>query len=268
MSLFHCHFSSAALRQQVQVNVILPQRPAADRPAGGYKTLYLLHGLSDDHNHWIRQTSIERYAAEYPDLAIAMPAVHRSFYQDMRLGMGYWTYVSEELPALLRAAFPLSAAREDNFAAGLSMGGYGAFQLGLRRPGNYAAVASLSGALDLPRRYKESLAGTSVLTAPECAALFDPATGVPAESDLFALLEKARADGTELPRLYQACGTEDFLWEDNVNFRDHAQKLAVPLTWEQGPGAHNWAYWDTMIQKVLAWLNVRDAPPVKGAYPL
>lgn len=92
-----------------------------------HPTLYLLHGLSDDHTIWLRRTSIERYVASM-GLAVVMPAVHRSFYTDMDKGYRYWTFISEELPALARSFFPLSDKREDNFAAGLSMGGYGAFK--------------------------------------------------------------------------------------------------------------------------------------------
>ena len=43
-----------------------------------HPTLYLLHGLSDDHSTWMRRTSIERYATEL-GLAVVMPAVNRSF---------------------------------------------------------------------------------------------------------------------------------------------------------------------------------------------
>jgi putative tributyrin esterase len=56
------------------------------------------------------------------------------------------------------------------------------------------------------------------------------------------------------PRLYQCCGTEDFLYAANLRFRDLVQRLPLDLTYEEGPGEHNWAYWDQMIQKVLAWM--------------
>lgn len=98
-----------------------------------HPTLYLLHGLSDDDSIWLRRTSIERYVAQM-GIAVVMPQVHRSFYTDMAAGGQYWTFISEELPALARSFFPLSAKREDNFVAGLSMGGYGALKLGLRKP--------------------------------------------------------------------------------------------------------------------------------------
>ena len=62
-------------------------------------------------------------------------------------GDRYWTFVSEELPAAARRMLPLSDRRADNFVAGQSMGGYGAFKLALGRPDCFAAGMSVIGAL-------------------------------------------------------------------------------------------------------------------------
>ena len=246
MALLQCSFNSEALGISASMNVILPQGERR-RPL---KTLYLLHGLSDDHTIWCRRTSIERYADAY-GIAVVMPAVNRSFYADMARGANYWTFVSEELPRLARSFFPLSERREDNFAAGLSMGGYGAFKLGLSHPDRYAAVASLSGAVDLNRlfadRFSEDLFDI----------VEDPASVPGSSLDLFALAERV-AGRPGAPLLYQCCGTEDFLYEDNVRFREHCRKLGLPLTYEEEPGTHDWGYWDAKIQSVLAWLPLRD----------
>src|SRR5687768_1122020 len=151
MAFFDCHFFSDTLAMTVSAYVLVPQSSVKQiglesGPARAtYPTLYLLHGLSDDHTIWMRRTSIERYAAA-KNIAVVMPAVGRSFYQNMASGPQYWTFLSEELPRLMRQFFPLSPAREDNFAAGLSMGGYGALRLGLAHPDRFAAAASLSGA--------------------------------------------------------------------------------------------------------------------------
>ena len=41
--------------------------------------------------------------------------------------------------------------------------------------------------------------------------------------------------------------------------RQLLQSLRIKLTYEEGPGDHDWAYWDRMIQRVLAWLPLQ--PP-------
>jgi S-formylglutathione hydrolase FrmB len=60
-----------------------------------------------------------------------------------------------------------------------------------------------------------------------------------------------------MPKLYQWCGTEDFLYKANLAFRDCAQKLGYDLTYEEGPGDHQWKYWDEKIQRVLEWLPLK-----------
>ncbi|RYD73325.1 MAG: esterase family protein, partial [Verrucomicrobiaceae bacterium] len=179
MAFFDCHFFSDTLGQNVSVYVLLPQQTArqigvvAGAARTKYPALYLLHGLSDDHTIWLRRTSVERYAAER-NLAVVMPAVARSFYQDMVSGPQYWSFISEELPRLMESFFPISPERNDRFAAGLSMGGYGALRLGLLHPERYAAAASLSGALDMTRRAREAGREGSSLTKAELEAMFGP----------------------------------------------------------------------------------------------
>ncbi|MDF2723402.1 MAG: putative esterase, partial [Paenibacillus sp.] len=32
----------------------------------------------------------------------------------------------------------------------------------------------------------------------------------------------------------------------------------LELEYEEGPGSHNWGFWDLYIQRVLAWLPIRS----------
>ena len=255
MILTTVNFFSDVLGLRSQLNVILPQRSLTDAQSKSkpkYRSLYLLHGLTDDHTAWQRWTSIERYV-EKMDLAVIMPAVHRSFYTDMAQGSKYWTFISEEVPAIARDLFPLSARRADNFVAGLSMGGYGAFKLALRCPDRFAAAASLSGALDMAA----STGGEDPGWLAEMRNIFgDPNAFQGSPNDLFFLAEKVARAGVK-PKLFQYCGTDDFLYAENVRFRDFIQPLGFDYVYEESPGDHSWGYWDMMIQKVLAWLPLK-----------
>jgi putative tributyrin esterase len=182
-----------------------------------------------------------------------MPAVGNSFYTDMVYGSDYFSFLSEEIPAVARDLFPLSAERADNFVAGLSMGGYGAFKLALSLPGRYAAAASLSGVLDV----QSALEDDDPKWVRTRRGIFgDPEKVSASQHDLFALAGKVSRSALK-PRLFQCCGTEDPLYADNVRFRDFVQPLGFDYIYKEGPGEHNWAYWDTMIQTVLAWLKPR-----------
>ncbi|WP_123041770.1 alpha/beta hydrolase [Cohnella candidum] len=248
MAFFQCDFYSNVLGMAMTMNVILPAAPAGTR----YPTLYLLHGLSDDHSIWQRRTSIERYADEY-GIAVVMPNGHRSFYTDMKQGHRYWSYISEEVPALAKSWFPLSEERDRTFAAGLSMGGYGAFKLALRRPDVFSHGASLSGALDMANRWTDD----DFFPDAEYRRIFGGREELQgSDDDLFTVAEKLAASGDAKPRLFQSCGTEDFLFDMNERFRDHANALGFDLTYEEAPGGHEWGYWDTHIQRVLEWLPI------------
>lgn len=256
MAFMDCHFFSESLGVSASMHVILPQSTTGQIGMESnvikkkHPTLFLLHGLSDDHTIWMRRTSIERYAAAY-GLAVVMPAVNRSFYTDMAFGYKYWTFISEELPALARSFFPLSEAREDTFVAGLSMGGYGAFKLALSCPNRFSAAASLSGALDIDSIAKQR----DPIEFQRIFGDLDQFAG--SRNDLFQLAEEVGQGEGPSPMLYQCCGTEDFLYQDNVRFRDHCRTLKLDLTYEEEPGSHEWGYWDQKIQNVLSWLPIR-----------
>jgi S-formylglutathione hydrolase FrmB len=245
MALLHCNFFSDVLGLSCSMDVLLPEK----RNSEGIPVLYLLHGRSDDHTAWVRRTAIERYVADL-DLAVIMPDVHRSCYTDMARGWRYRTFVSEELPGICHGFFPLSRKREDTFVAGLSMGGYGAFKLALSHPDRFAAAASLSGALD-PARVVESKGDMRR----EWELVYGDLDGhAGSENDLMHLAERVAASDGPKPRLFQWCGTEDFLYKGNLRFRDHAQALGLDLTYSEGPGDHRWRYWDEQIKNVLEWV--------------
>ncbi|MFA4945261.1 MAG: alpha/beta hydrolase family protein [Lentisphaeria bacterium] len=257
MAWMDCKFFSETLGLSCSMYVLLPQPTrgqiglAGAAGAGRQPVLFLLHGLSDDHTIWLRRTAIERYVAPL-GLAVVMPAVDRSFYADMACGgRDYWSFVSEELPALCRGFFPLSARREDNFVAGLSMGGYGAFKLALRHPDRFAAAGSFSGALDMAATWERN----DLQNPRELRNAFGtPEQFRGSHNDLFALAGRLAAAPGPKPQLYQCCGTEDFLHRDNLAFRDHARKLGLELAYEEEAGTHEWGYWDRKLRRFLHWL--------------
>ncbi len=262
MALMHVNFFSEVLGMSMNMDVILPQRTRGqigmdgERRDGKYPVLYLLHGMSDDHTIWQRRTSIERYASEL-GIAVVMPAVHLSFYSDMKYGLDYWTFVSRELPEICRDFFPnMSMRREDTFAAGLSMGGYGALKLGLLAPETFGAVASLSGALDMASGLRDN-------TIPNHRNLFGLIFGSADEmehsdNDLMAAAKRLKESGKPLPKIYIWCGTEDFLYQQNKTAKELLTGLGYDITYEESAGDHQWCYWDEKIRTVLKWLPLKE----------
>lgn len=214
------------------------------------QVLYLLHGLQGDDSAWTRKTALERYVSER-DLVVVMPKAGRSFYTNEQVGQRFWDHIAYEVPQVVQTMFRVSTSREDTFVAGLSMGGYGAFKLALTFPERFQAAASLSGALNVA--YSEA-GGRLAQEVPQVWTNSSPSkTG----DDLLHLLDSV--DPSALPKLYQACGTEDFLYQDNLDFLERAQASSVEIDTDlNGPGDHDWQYWDDGIRQVLNWLPLRD----------
>lgn len=250
MALLHVNFYSRTLERETQMDVILPE--AAKKLIGmegvatrQCKTLYLLHGMSDDQTVWQRRTSIERYAAAY-GLAVVMPTTDLGWYTDMYRGDKYFAFITRELPAVCRDLFPMmSPRREDTYVAGLSMGGYGALKCALKRPESYAACAAFSSVTDYPGR----AARADERERREIRAIVGPDGIVPEDEDLFALLKKA--DASALPEFYMTCGEQDALYGENVRFARALEEKGARLRFDHWEGTHSWELWDRSIKQTM-----------------
>jgi putative tributyrin esterase len=254
MAWLHVHYHSEILRMPVPLEVLLPQHVSGGsrkvNDSGSYPTLYLLHGMRDDHTAWMRRTSVERYVEGLP-LAVVMPAGHLGWYTDMAYGRDYFRFITEELPALCERMFPLSGRREERFIAGASMGGYGALKAGLLAPDTFCAAASFSGAMDMMSLFDRLSPGLA-------ADIFGNKDALKGSvNDLFAAAEHLAKSDKQRSDLYMWCGTEDSLYDENVRFKEHVLKLGLPLTFEEGPGSHKWKHWDLCIERLIGRLMLR-----------
>ncbi len=258
MALIDLKYHSDALGLGVTVYVILPETAKtligmkSDGDAKNYKTVYLLHGLSDDHSIWERRTSIERYAADR-NLAVVMPGVGRSWYTDTAYGPKYLTFVTEELPEVCRNYFRgMSEKPEDNLVIGLSMGGYGAVKAALTHPETFGKCGCLSGALDMT-------AHEQLMSLKEWQGIFgfdlkSTKELKDTEHDVFALVKQHKASGNPFPKLYIWCGERDFLLQESHDFTTLLEELEVPHRYEKSEGSHGWKWWDLHIQRTLDYL--------------
>lgn len=257
MALMQVDFFSDVLGLSCEATVILPQQEQGIGMEGSkqqqnYPVLWLLHGMSDDHTIWLRRTSIERYVSEL-GIAVVMPNAHLSFYSDMAHGPAYFTFMTKELPAIMRGFFPLSEKREDNFICGLSMGGYGAMKLGLTLPDRYAAIGCLSAGNFPHLKPQDGASDTDALLN----TIFDRPHWndlIGTEADLYLPAARALSSGKPLPRIYHVCGTEDFLISNVRDTRDWFANKAFDYSYREAPGNHNWDFWDCWIQDFLQWL--------------
>lgn len=251
MALVHLKVYSEMLGRQTEILVVMPQKGTAGEiginkvcDKDKYKCLYLLHGLSDDFSIWSRRTSIERYATEF-GICVVMPDGGKSFYTDMKYGERYYSYISQELPRIVGEFLNVSPKREDNFIAGLSMGGYGALKIGMKNCDKFNACAGLSSVADIER-------GKDIFTQ-TYLPIFGDDMIIPDEENLFKISEVCFSNPNK-PRIFMGIGTEDSLYHDNVNLKEKLEDLNFDITYKESQGAHCWEFWDEYIQYVLKWM--------------
>ena len=238
MALLHLNFESQYLQNNTDLSIILPDRPhttdAKDFYSSGkkYPVLWLLHGTFGDHTDWVRKSNIERY------------------------------YLFDELMPLVHSWFPASDKREDNFIAGLSMGGRGVFQYVAGRPELFAGAAVLSCSPNNLHelQFDPNASGDQATFNQRTRNLIQNFGGMEgylqSPANVWDKLPELVQKGN-LPRLYFCIGTEDFLYDNYKAFKEYAQQIGLAATFEETPGyAHEWAFWDLFIQKALTFFEL------------
>lgn len=266
MAFLQVNFISQALMRTVTMNVLLPADKLAlpgempkseDTP---YKTLYLLHGILGNYTDWVNGTNIQRWSDE-KNVAVVMPSGENMFYLDQEKSYAmYGEFIGKELVDITRKMFPLSDKREDTFIAGLSMGGYGALRNGLKYHETFGYIGALSSALIIDGLEKRTDENPLFMeTRSYAEAIFgDLSTVKESDKNPEWLALKLKQEGVKLPKIYMACGVDDSLMAANIKFYNTLKSAGIDIVFEEGPGSHEWDFWNRYIKKVLDWLPLDD----------
>ena len=263
MAVVTVNYFSHALTRNTDFTVVLPIEPPPFPIPGipvpdinkPFRTIYLLHGFCGNHSDWVQGTRLVEYCKMY-NIAVVCPSGENSFYiDDTKRDAFYERMVSKELVETTRRMFPLSAERNDTMISGLSMGGYGAIYNGLRNPDVFGSIAAFSSALIID----EVAAGIGENPMASRAyyehTFGDPATVPGSDVDPKALASKLVTSGADKPKLFMACGTEDFLITPNRSLHGHLTDIGYAHEYFESPGMHAWDFWDEYIQKAMRWFN-------------
>ena len=252
MGVIQMDFLAESLNIATSVHIILPMPRHAGVQVKPLPTLILLHGMGDDDSAWLRKTNIERFATE-AGLAVIMPDGELSCYENMVHGQKYADFITKELPAVMRACFPLSDRRDENFIAGCSMGGFGALKIGLARPENYAAIGCFSAAI---MEYRPE----SAFVKQALWRVYDD--DIDFNDVIMAANARATAAYIYPVRIWHGWGEDDRLRENAEKTRaffEGIQSPSLSYQWEMLPGQHDWALWDEMAKRFIPWLNLPKA---------
>ena len=238
MAILNVTTYSESLEFNINFTAIVPDKI---KDPSKINVLFLLHGYSGHHGDYLNNTAIARYAAEY-NIAVIMPSINNSYYANMKHGLNYFDFITKDLPNITKNIFNLEVNQNNTYIAGLSMGGYGALKAAFTFPKNYRGAASMSGALEINTMIKSN----------RQPKLLDGVFGleriVQPENDLFEL--SVKNDISNL-NLLITCGTEDFLYQDNLKFKGHLDAHKIYPKYVFSEGNHNWDYWDAHLKIIL-----------------
>ena len=248
MAFIQLDFLSKYLNMHTAVNIALPMPADVSAPMDDIPCIYLLHDIGEDMTSWQRNVPVERYANEC-GAAIIMPDGALSFYEDMRHGGLYRSYIGSELPSLLRSYFPMSTKKEKNFIAGCGMGGRGAVKIALENPDTFA-VAGLFAA-----SHKEAKPCCEAMES----ALFRAYDSDAVSGDRF-IEEKAAA--AEMKLCHFVCGNAQA--EEVASPRELFENAGgIDYHFEAFKGSDNWAVREKMLLRFIETLSI-SVPEVQN----
>jgi S-formylglutathione hydrolase FrmB len=243
------------VKRNLGFTVLFPEGRAAAELRNA-SVLILLHGYAGNQFDWLLGSEVARHAQER-GLVVVLPSGENHFYlDDDEMEELFAQWIVDELPETVSAMFGIAWARERWYLGGYSMGGYGALRNGLAFPGRFGGVIGLSSALitrsiaSLQPGERTPYAGYGYYRR----VFGDLTTLVGSDRDPEALVTGLVARGVSVPRLYLACGTEDFLLEDNRSFRRCLERLGVAHHAVEPPGGHDFAFWNAQLTPALDWM--------------
>ncbi len=152
-----------------EVSIYLPPGYATDRDRR-YPVVYLLHGYADSDETWFGAASLYRAdaamnkafaAGAVRGIILVMPnaftVFQGSFYSDSVVTGNWEGFIARDLVAYVDRNYRTIPEPRSRGLAGHSMGGYGAFRIGMKHPDVFSGIYIMSGCCMVPGRPSPAL---------------------------------------------------------------------------------------------------------------
>lgn len=246
-------FHSAVLNRDMQYRVIMP---ASTIPGQKLPVVYLLHGGGGGFREWSNYSDVAHFAES--GLILVMPEGSSSYYANAvdPPEDRYEDYITGDLISDVESKFPAATGRANRAIAGLSMGGFGAVNLGLHHPDLFVFVAGLSSAIDVPRRafsikrFQQSRHYDSIFGA--------SGSQTRRNNDPFVLLRNA--DPQAVPYFFLTCGEQEGLLPANREFASLLAQRNFRFEFHTVHGGHDWNQWNAWLPSLFQSLSEHMRP--------
>ena len=235
---------SPALHKRVDCSVFIPEeaKSQSDVPV-----IVLLHGVYGSHFSWnmgagayqtlqhmIRSQEVKPFILVTPSDGLWGDG---SGYVDHGVE-NYEAWIGEELPQLIEQEIDQVSQESRFYIGGLSMGGWGAFWIGLQYD-RYQALSAHSAIthIDEMTQFVE-----------EDWSLWQELKGITSIEELVSTM-------TDLPPMRFDCGTTDQLIDGNRALHDYLVQQHIKHQFEELEGSHEWSYWEKNVRKSFEFFD-------------
>lgn len=243
----HLYFHSEILGVDKNFSVMLP-RSYKNSPDRRYPVVYMLHGAGENDWEWaniavsmiseaITMITNDGTAAEcivvFPN---ANEAGHMGYFNQP--DWKYEDYFFQELMPCIDKRYRTIPDKGHRAIGGLSMGGGGSFNYGMRHPELFSSVYAISAAVSASL-FESSAESPAVLPATMNGGHYTPEQIEAAKSVYFVL----------------DCGDDDFLFDANVATYQQMKKNKMNVQFRCYDGAHASYYWYDALRRALAYMT-------------
>ncbi|WP_064610007.1 alpha/beta hydrolase [Streptobacillus moniliformis] len=222
---------SKLMNKMIPVTVILPDGYSNDKK---YSVIYTLHGWSGNNKNFPEKTPIGELSDKYNVIFISPDGNYDSWYVDSEVikKSKYSTFISKELVENIDNKYSTIKEAKNRAITGLSMGGYGAFFIGINNVNIFGNIGSMSGGL-IPEDFKGNWGISKVINSNW------------EEYNIDSLVHKLLFTKTNI--IFD-CGVDDFFIESNRKVHQKLLSLNINHDYIERAGAHTWAYWSNSIK--------------------
>ncbi|WP_207422850.1 alpha/beta hydrolase [Desertivirga brevis] len=220
-------------------DTVLLFKPEGYNQKDKYPVVFFLHGHSGNYRSYSTFSDLQEYADKYSCIIVCPDGLEKSWYIDTpgKQGKKFERFFMEELLPELGNRYQIDSSKF--FISGFSMGGFGAMYLFIKYNSVFKSAGSTSGVLNL------RFSGFKTTTLAE---LLGPYSDTNTAFDSYSpvnMLEQLK--GTEKQIIFD-CGTEDYLYPANQQFRAQCDKYKIKAKYTVQPGLHNTDYWKITIK--------------------
>ncbi len=240
----HITCKSPALHKRVDTSVFIPKEAKAE---SDLPVIVLLHGVYGSHFSWNMGAgaylTLQRMvsAGEIRPFVLVTPSDglwgDGSGYVDHGVE-NYQSWIGTELPNLIMQEIQEVSDESQFYIGGLSMGGWGAFWIGLQHPifRGISAHSSITHIEQMSQFVEEDW------------SLWQELTGI-------ASIEELVSTTSELKPIRFDCGSSDLLLEGNRQLHQYLQGQNIPHHYEELQGAHEWSYWNKNVRRTFQFFD-------------